>query len=113
MGESKGEMLVDDGSIIKVLIQSAPADASDVCWEKGMNAKFHYTAHAYVVDSTEQKTHSSAACSHGHNHSHSSKSNCSHGHETSTLQSRFNEIADLIPKSKGLQNSRQIKLQND
>jgi hypothetical protein len=74
--DSQGEKLVDDGSIVKVLLSAAPAEVTQPKWEKGANAKFHYIVHAYVVESITAAH--SEACDHEHHnhsncHSHSSR----------------------------------------
>jgi hypothetical protein len=89
--DNRGEKLVEDGSIIKILLSAAPEQDPEPKWEKGANAKFHYTAHAYVVAATDKEP---KTCDHEH-HSHS---NCqSHATRKHSLKS------DLERKRKALE----------
>ena len=64
----KGEKLVADGSIVKLMLQPSPPYTPDIQWQKGCNAKFHYTVHAYVPQDSPQESkkheHSGGCCSH-------------------------------------------------
>ena len=78
--------LLADGDITKMVIR--PSEKPAIVWERGMNAKFHYTVHAYVPSSVINH----------HTHDNSHESCCS-------KKKKIQNIMEMIEKAKGIYNA--------
>ena len=52
--------ILGDGNITKLII--TPGNKIPVKWEKGMNALFHYTVHAYVPSTSSHSHKANESC---------------------------------------------------
>ncbi|KAJ3372177.1 hypothetical protein HDU91_004320, partial [Kappamyces sp. JEL0680] len=104
---NEAQHLTDDEGIIKIPIKTLQ-DAPSVAWHRGMNAKFHYTAHAYLVPQTKEEScanpHECKEESHSHSDHHKHHTQCGCNSEEAR-QKKLELIQNLLAGNLPKQNS--------
>ena len=112
--QRNSESLTGDGSIVKLPIKSQPSQPS-IKWRKGVNARFHYSCHAYITPKPKKQPDETATAEHkkgddckdahchkpGHQHAHQHSHQGCHdcGSSESAMQKKVDMIKDLLEKT--------------
>ena len=109
--QRNSESLTGDGSIVKLPIKSFPSKPK-INWRKGVNARFHYTAYAYITPKPKNEQvncegkDSDCSKSHCHQTGHGHK-HC--GTSEESLKKKMEMINDILEKSKSKKSKEKSK----
>ncbi|KAJ3319609.1 hypothetical protein HDV06_006171 [Boothiomyces sp. JEL0866] len=97
MIQSENQNVTPDGGIIKIPIVSRP-EGKDIKWTRGINAKFHYKAFAYLLPGQKEECNHETDCAHK---SHSfCGSDCTGEKKNDHMKNKIELMQKLLDSSK-------------